>query len=273
MEYKECRTCGDILELSKDNYYFKLNSKGRYIFASPDCKRCCAERDRIERHKKKMDDTGSEKILSKPNKYVDNIQKKQTFSFLTLMGWKFNEEKGIWYDDIKKTKDGEFIGVWTSKTKTPVIPEKDWKPLIFGSTLTTRKKASEDIIQQFLKDFFVYQLTKKEIMDKYGVKESYVTEYVKRYKEQLNGKIPQQITKVRKVNKTGRKPVTNLPEVKIKHKKLRAQYSDEFVKLIQTEYFINCVKLNDLKRMYPNDATFISYIVIKTYTILKTDKK
>jgi hypothetical protein len=89
----------------------------------PRCKDC----ERINESKKyrqKIEDRGgSERVPPKPNKYNCRIQKEQTFEFLTLLGWKFNQDKGIWFKDGIKTEDGLFINI--------KVPEKKLKPIVY----------------------------------------------------------------------------------------------------------------------------------------------
>ena len=132
MEFKVCRTCGEELEILKENFYFQVKENGKHRFTSPDCRQCINERDRVERAKEKEDDIcGSDRVTTKPGTWTDDKQKAQTFQFLTLIGWKYNPEKNLWYDDIKKTSDGKFIGVWEKNKKRKrshkrvSIPEND----------------------------------------------------------------------------------------------------------------------------------------------------
>ena len=270
MEYRECRTCGEILEVNTDNYYIRINDRGRTLFSSPDCKLCYNEKDRNRRRKDNETGSGSERVPLKPNVYVDKVQKEQTFAFLTAMGWKFNEEKGIWYDDIKKTKDGEFIGVWAPKQR--LIPADKWEPLLFSQMNYVRTKEKEETIQQFLKDYFVYGLSRKELVIKYDVTESCINDYIAKYKNQLKGILPKVLTKtgkVRKVTETSRTSIKDVPRIRLVQKRVKEKYSEDFVRQIQLDYFQRCIKLKDIKIKYPEDVTFINYIIIKTYELLK----
>ena len=145
MKYKECRTCGDYLEVNKDNFYYTIANNGKERFNSPDCKMCYTERDREQRRLEKLDEDyiGLNAIKPKPGQWGCPIQKEQTFQFLTLIGWKYNAEKNLWYDNIKKTSDGKFIGVWAREklrrktiTKTGEfikiqLTEETFKPFVF----------------------------------------------------------------------------------------------------------------------------------------------
>lgn len=51
----------------------------------------------------------AQRLTNKPNTWKDEEQRILTWSFLESMGWKFNEEKGIWYDDKIKDKDGNWL--------------------------------------------------------------------------------------------------------------------------------------------------------------------
>ena len=276
MDYKTCRTCGSDLEINKENFYYTISAKGRYKFSSPDCRECYAEKDKAYRERiKEQDEYGSDMIISKPNKYVDHIQKEQTFKFLTLMGWKFNEEKGIWYDDIKKTKDGEFIGVWAKRGKYD-FTEETYEPLIFSSHDYTRDRSKDQLVQDMLKDFFLYRMKSKDVMDKYDVKEHYFNYYSSKYRRQIREKSSPEKRRIyiqhRKDRKNVRQPIHDLPTIKLVHKKLIDKYTPEFVKQIQKEYFIDRLKIREIVEKYKDDENTVMYIITKTMRLLKNNK-
>ena len=92
-----CKTCDTIKPITE--YYIHTLSK---------CKECC-RRAESELYKKiRKEKGGSEKILSKPNTYLDEYQRQQTTMVLEALGYTYNEENGIWYKLPWKTETGEF---------------------------------------------------------------------------------------------------------------------------------------------------------------------
>jgi hypothetical protein len=280
MQYRECRTCGELLEVSSDNYYIKLSPKGRIIFNNPDCKRCYLEKDRLDRlYKKENEGCGSNTIYQTPNKYADDIQKNQTFEFLTLLGWKFNEEKGIWYDGIKKTKDGEFIGVWEPRHKKkkqyiPKLTEVTFVPFCFSKMSNVKDESKQETIQLMLKDYFIYELTAKKISDKYEVAESLVKYYVQAYIKQLDGKHPERnaIADITREYSTNRQPLKDIPKLRVTHQRLLDKYSQEFIRQIQEDYFLHTMKYKNVLEKYADDESFARYVIHKTMVVLKNKK-
>ncbi len=62
-------------------------------------------------------------VRALPNTYANDQQRNEVFDFLKLIGWNFNEEKGIWHKDGIKNKDGKFIN-FVEKPKKFVMPIK-----------------------------------------------------------------------------------------------------------------------------------------------------
>ncbi len=62
-------------------------------------------------------------VRSIPNTYANDQQRNEVFDFLKLIGWNFNEEKGIWYKDGIKNKEGKFTN-FVEKPKKFVMPIK-----------------------------------------------------------------------------------------------------------------------------------------------------
>lgn len=279
MKFKECRTCGELLEVSTENFYLTQAANGTLRFASPDCRPCFLKKDRLDRLRKKEETHyGSNAIYSKPNTYVDDIQKDQTFQFLTLLGWKFNEEKGIWYDGIKKTEDGEFIGVWKLKPKRNKLiikfTEDTFVPFVFPSKAHSRDITKDEMVKNMIKDYYVSDLSLKEILNKYDVSESYLKYYIKLYKQQLSGEVEvkrrnQTLGRERRKYTIYRPPILDIPKVKLSHQRLIDKYSPEFVRQIQEDYFIHTMKYRDVLDKYADEESFAKYIIHKTMLLLK----
>lgn len=54
---------------------------------------------------------GRFQVKDKPNHYCDDQQREEVFNILTLLGWKFNEENGIWFDGKIKDENGNWYNV------------------------------------------------------------------------------------------------------------------------------------------------------------------
>lgn len=280
MDYKQCRTCGELLEVSTENYYLTPSVRGGFKFASPDCRPCYLKKDRLERERKRDDEQcGSNTVYSRPNKYADEIQKSQTFQFLTLLGWKFNEEKGIWYDDIKKTKDGQFIGVWTPISRknrmVEKLTEETFKPLQFSEKAYRRNKDKDELIQLMLKDYFVHSIKQNDIAIKYSVAVSVVKYYVKLYIDQMNGVYPKRDMQPnrKRTYKTSRVALSQLPKIRLVHQRLKDKYTQEYINKIQEDYFVNTMKYREVLEKYAEDEYFAKYIIHKTMQMLKDRRK
>jgi hypothetical protein len=104
--HKICRECKELKTLNEYGRPTKYPKKTK-----PLCKKC----ERIRENKKyrqKVDDKGgSDKCPPKPNRYADHWQREQTFEFLQLLGWQFNQDKGIWWKEGVKTPEGLFINI------------------------------------------------------------------------------------------------------------------------------------------------------------------
>jgi hypothetical protein len=109
-DYKQCRTCKEWK--TKDKFYLhKSKSKSTYL----DCKSCCnkveAARAKVYRQQELEENGGSFRHYKEPNRWIDDIQRDATFDILKAIGWKFNEEKGIWWKEGIKNENGEFLNV------------------------------------------------------------------------------------------------------------------------------------------------------------------
>jgi hypothetical protein len=106
-EYKKCTMCNTYKVALVDFYRHKNNN---YVYNN--CKECQRKRElekrKIEREEKFSNNGGSERVPVKPNTYFDKYQKAQTFEFLQILGWTFNEETSMWYKPGIKDINGEF---------------------------------------------------------------------------------------------------------------------------------------------------------------------
>lgn len=113
--YRKCRTCQEYVSLDK---YYQHKSKAKTAYL--DCKPCInkkeVERARRDRLKELEETGGSDRHKQKPGEWIDEYQKEATYNILKAIGWKLNEDNGIWWKDGIKTSDGVFINI-NSKNK------------------------------------------------------------------------------------------------------------------------------------------------------------
>ena len=115
-EYKCCSVCKEWKHL--DDYYFHQKSKG-IKFA--DCIECHKSKDKGEWEEYLEKNGGHDRILTKTNQYMDQIQKDQTFMVMETLGYTFHEEQGIWLKENVKTleEDGKIKFHFLKYTKRP----------------------------------------------------------------------------------------------------------------------------------------------------------
>jgi hypothetical protein len=106
--YKQCIKCN---EWRTRDYYYKLGTDSRFNT----CKICIKKKDDAEREQELIENGGSLKIPQKPNTYRDKYQKQLVFEFLPMLGWKFNEDNGIWYKPEVKDENGKFLIIRKNK--------------------------------------------------------------------------------------------------------------------------------------------------------------
>jgi hypothetical protein len=270
MSYHICRTCGD--ELNYEEYYHKIKN-GKIHLVSPDCKVCFREKDRLSYSTASV---GSEKVLSSPGAFTDEIQREQTHSFLRLMGWKYNEENGIWYDDIKKDKYGNFMGVWSKMRKfndhwhlfTPETLPKLTQLKLQKNVLTLDK------INEILYGYFIDGKRKTDLGKEYNVSIQQVRTYIIYLFRQIDTQngivIPRRRTVKTKNKIDGITSVEDLPIWKSRDLK----FTREIIREIQEDYFFNGLMLKEIeyKYAYLNQIT-PSYIIRHTITRLTQENE
>jgi hypothetical protein len=105
LEGKKCLLCKE----NKPFTEFYQNKSNGYYHAR--CKKCHLEysNKRLHEYYQKKYETcgGSERILPKPNTYMDKYQEAQTHWVMEVMGWKLNDN-GIWSKEGIKDKDNNW---------------------------------------------------------------------------------------------------------------------------------------------------------------------
>jgi hypothetical protein len=107
-DYKKCNECLHWKTL--DQFYKMRDGK------SPKCSVCMTKLASEKRKKKVEEEGGLKRVSETPNVYYGDIQKEQTFQFLELMGYIYNEQYGIWEKPgYKEIIDGKVVFNYENK--------------------------------------------------------------------------------------------------------------------------------------------------------------
>ena len=102
-DYKCCKECK--VYKTRDSFHFFDKERGKTFNT---CKECEKKIDQIYYEQVKEENGGSKMVGAKPNTYFDEYQKKNTFELMTLFGYIYNDEFGIWTKEgIKSIQDGK----------------------------------------------------------------------------------------------------------------------------------------------------------------------
>jgi hypothetical protein len=135
-ERKVCVKCGEEQDI--DEYYILKNGK-----INNQCKTCLKEYSNFY-HQKKREEEENERVPMQPNRYMNDAQKQDTFKFMQVLGWTFNEEEQIWYKLPLKDKDGKFH-----------FPNQKVK------ILNDRKEYMKQYMKQYMKKYYAKNSRKK----------------------------------------------------------------------------------------------------------------
>lgn len=182
-EYKLCIKCEEILSI--DEFYARRNV----------CRNCILIADKKYRDDRRseqlLENGGNMRVPPKPGVYVDELQRKNTYEILTIIGWSYDADKDRFYKPGLKTVDN----IWYNpKTGEPLIIENrnQYKKFMSEVTVETLPKlkahrtsrnkqyASEELINNMLYDFFIKKMLRQEVADKYGVKLKMLEYYIRR---------------------------------------------------------------------------------------------
>ena len=231
-----------------------------------------------------IDQGGSNRVLLKPNRYVDELQRQQTFEFLTGLGWKYNEENGIWYDDIKKTKDGEFIGVLkkiNSRTIDGNIVKFTEETLPIYQFQINKNSLSADIQRAILIDYYINFMNYYEISRKYNTSHPNVMNLIRRFNTKYSEEQKRQLTPedknitemlMQKYNLGDIKPRVKVPldELAIILPKNHPQITIDILRQIQFDYFYLRMKSPEIKKKYEKyNSNVVKYIIERTLAKLQ----
>ena len=158
-KYHKCNTCKDWKE---KKCFYSTNGE---IYNNR-CKICTRELEQRKRQEYLEQSCGSDKILTKPNKYSDEYQKACTHQLMKALGYTFDEPTGIWVKHgVKEIVNGK-----------PFFPNVG-KSRKIGSKITT--KMVEQMLELY-KSGWGYQ----RISQKLGCSDTSVFKYIKKlYKD------------------------------------------------------------------------------------------
>ena len=157
-DYKPCKECNEYKPIDSFHYF---NKEKGLTFNT--CKVCESEKDRLYYEQVKEQNGGSKQVPLKCNTYIDQYQKKNTFELMTLMGYLYNEEYGIWTKEgVKSIKDGKpyfhFLKYYKKGRKGGTITEVEKEKIIeyrkkgfSGKRISMITKISENSIYKIIK--------------------------------------------------------------------------------------------------------------------------
>jgi len=136
--YRKCCSCS--IWKTMDQYY---KSKLNKIFYK--CNECIKINRKEKKEIKIEEYGGSISFKTEPNQYVDEHQRNSVFKIMLVMGYTFNEEKGIWFKEPWKTKDGEFTFIKSNKNKKIITLEDTDKIINLRKTKKTIVEISNEL--------------------------------------------------------------------------------------------------------------------------------
>ena len=135
-DYKKCTKCHEWKYF--DDYHFHQKTKG-IRFA--ECKTCQKEKDKLQHEEYLENNGGHDRILMKPNQYMDDIQKDQTFQFMKILGYTFDEESGIWFKEgVKTIEDGRIVFHLVKSSRKNRGKGKKISPMLRDKVISYRQK-------------------------------------------------------------------------------------------------------------------------------------
>jgi hypothetical protein len=92
--YKLCKTCNEYK--LKSEFYTTNRGVGKKLYYHGNCIICTRKNESLKYRKEIEEQGGNSMVYNAPNRYKDEIQRKNTFNVLETLGYKFDEETGIW---------------------------------------------------------------------------------------------------------------------------------------------------------------------------------
>jgi len=266
MDFKTCPDCELLLDIENFYTYTRTNGSGRWY--SRRCKPCDIVHNQERRKKERDENGGSSLVPFQPNQYTDDAQKKQTFDTLKALGWKFNKEKGIWYDDKIKDKNGNWLikfRVFINRNKKNAQLRELIKPedlLVLPDAMKLKPDTNEF---EAIYEYFINKLKPKDIELKYGVTKFRMDYLVTKALNVIRPKYePKAVARKRFI------PLEKLPHFSFtKESSIPQDIINNVVKM----YYYDCIAAPEIVKYYPQyNAGTIKTIITKTLKNLKNER-
>ncbi len=135
---------------------------------------------------------GSTSVRTKPGEWYDDKQKEYVHDILKSIGWKYNEEKNVWYDEKIRNKEGEWIVDVTTKytarthhggTKEYLQRHPEELPRF---KILKHKHLSDKLVRDIQVDYFINNYTQNKCIMKHQISEKDMQYILRRTYDKLN---------------------------------------------------------------------------------------
>jgi len=171
------------------------------------CKECVRqeerEKDRLEREIKEQqrleEGISNKRVPNKPGDFADELQRKSTHEFLTLLGWSYNPDNNLYYKEPIKSATGFWRGITPNKTNTRTYKNRkrqrirNWVtektlPKIVIEKHRRIKTPPDEVLNKCMYEYFINKTPGYIVARNNGITEGYVTHYVEKIYEMLYDK-------------------------------------------------------------------------------------
>jgi len=192
---KKCSVCNELK--LPDEYYANRTL----------CKECVKhierEKDRVEREardrQRELDGISNKRVPNKAGDFADEIQRKSTHEFLTLLGWSYNPDNNLFYKEPIKSATGLWRSIIPNDSNSRTQKNRKRKRIREWLTEKTLPKLTMDkhrrkitppdeIINKCMYDYFVGMKPGYLVAYENGVSETYVTHYIVKIYDMLYDK-------------------------------------------------------------------------------------
>jgi hypothetical protein len=193
---KYCSVCNELK--LPDEYYANRTL----------CKECVRhmerEKDRVEREERdrqrELNGISNKRVPNKPGDYADELQRKSTHEFLTLLGWSYNLDNNLYYKEPLKSATGFWRGIEPSSlhSRTQMnrkrarirnwVTEKTLPKLVLEKHRRS-KTPPDEIINKCMYEYFINKTPGYKVAINNNITEGYVTHYIVKIYEMLYDKV------------------------------------------------------------------------------------
>jgi hypothetical protein len=193
---KNCSICNE-LKLPDEYYSHRTMCK--------DCVRHIErEKDRVEREERdrqrEIDGISNKRVPNKAGDFADELQRRSTHEFLTLLGWSYNPDNKIYYKEPIKSATGFWRGIEPNKNNTSLdrhrkrarirkwVTEKTLPKLVLEKH-RRQKTPPDELLNKCMYEYFINKTPGYIVARDNGITEGYVTHYVEKIFEMLYDKV------------------------------------------------------------------------------------